>query len=241
MTDTQQPPAEKHASEIAFEGTTAVMTIKRGERNMLDVELTEWIVAKLRELDARDDVKAIIITGAGEAFCGGADGPFLRANGVAEPFANAMVDLFTYMPQMSTPTVAALNGDALAGGFGLVALADIVVAADSARVGTIEASIGAWPMLAQIPAARRIPQKPLVKNLLTGVPWQGDEAIAAGAVDVVVPADQVAQTAREWAEKVKVAGASLEVGLPAYYASVSSGYAEALAEGSKAFIIQFTA
>lgn len=232
--------APAHSSDVAVDEGIAIVTMRRGDRHLLDLDLTRWLADTLAELESRDDVIAIVLTGADSTFCGGADGPLLRATGTAAPFADAIVDLFGAMPRMSTPVVAAVNGDALAGGFGLVCLADLVVAAAGSRLGTIEASLGTWPMLAQVPASRRVPQKPLVRNLLTGVPFEADEALRLGVVDAVVAPDAVLATAREFAVAATAGGAAARIGLPAYYAALETTYDEALAAGAATFTAQFS-
>ena len=83
--------------------------------------------------------------------------------------------------------VAAVNGDALAGGFGLACAADIVLAVEGASLGTIEAKLGTWPMIAQVPASRRVPVKAGLRNALTGVPFTTREAKDLGIIDEIVP------------------------------------------------------
>ncbi|SKG68536.1 enoyl-CoA hydratase/isomerase [Mycobacteroides abscessus subsp. bolletii] len=225
--------------EIEHTDRIAWVWMNRPPKNLLDVDLTAGLYRTLVDLDADETVGAIVLTGAGEFFCAGADGPKLRETGTAREFANVVVDLFAHFPRARKPILAAVNGDALAGGFGLVCSADVAIAVEGCRLGTIEASLGTWPMIAQSPVARRVPIKAALTNALTGVPFNADRARELGIVDEVVPADQLTERIRHYAELAMSGGAAALAGRALFLASADQPYDQALREGADAFVEMF--
>lgn len=225
--------------EIEHTDRIAWVRMNRPPKNLLDVDLTAGLYRTLVDLDEDETAGAIVLTGAGDFFCGGADGPKLRATGTAREFADAVVDLFAHFPKARKPILAAVNGDALAGGFGLVCSADIAIAVEDSRLGTIEASLGTWPMIAQGPVARRVPVKAAITNALTGVPFSADRARELGVVDEVVPADQLTERILHYAELAMSGGAAALAGRALFLASADQPYDQALREGADAFVEMF--
>lgn len=228
----------QHTSTTTRRGDAVWVTLARGDRNLLDAELTEWLLETVRSLDAEAPT-AIVLTGAGDTFCGGADGPHLRQSGTAQQFADACVALFELMHSMSTPVIAALNGDALAGGFGLTCLADIVVAVEQARLGTIEASLGTWAMIAQAPVLARMPAKSAVTNLLTGIPFTAEHAVALGVVDEVVRADELEPAVDRYVDLLTPGAAAARIGRPLMRNVLDPAFSNNLRTGAKAFVQMF--
>ncbi len=228
--------------EITRDGGVARATLRRGDRNLLDTSLTRELADAVLRLEADESVTALVLTGAGEAFCGGADGPNIRETGTARVFAEAAVDLFAALAETRLPVIAAANGDALAGGFGLACAADIVIAAEAASFGTIEAAIGTWPMIAQVPASRRVPPKAALRNALTGVPFSSAEALALGIVDEVLPtAGAVLARAHEIAREVGRGNRAVSLGRPTLVGLLSGAdYRAELERGAEGFIKLFS-
>lgn len=238
MTDTQT--INSSTANVEVEGAVATVTLHRGEKNMIEAEMTKELVSRLRELDTDQSIKAVILTGHGEFFCGGADGPHIRETETARPFADAAVELFELMASMGTPIIAAVNGDALAGGFGLVCSADIVIAVDTAKLGTIEASLGTWPAIAQGPALRRLSEKAALRNILTGIPFSAEESAQFGLVDEVVSAEDLQQRVQHYAELVQQAGPATALCRPLAYQALDSDYSASLRRGANAFVELFS-
>lgn len=214
----------------------AWIRLNRPPRNLLDAELTAELHRTLCDLDADGAVGALVLTGAGELFCGGADGARLRETGTARAFADAAVALFGHFPVARKPILAAVNGDALAGGFGLVCSADIVVAAEGSRLGTIEATLGSWPMIAQAPVVRRVPVKAALTNALTGQPFDARRALELGIVDDVVPAARLADRTRHYARLAMAGGPAALDGRALFLAGRDLPYDQALRRGADAFV-----
>jgi len=132
------------------------IALTRPPRNLLDPPLMDLFRAAIVEADAADDVRAIVITGSGEMFCGGLDIAQIQAGANPVDFAAALVGLLRVLPGLGKPLIAAVNGDALASGYSLACAADVALAVEDARLGTLEASVGIWPMIAQVPALQRL-------------------------------------------------------------------------------------
>jgi len=227
-----------HQSTVESCGAASWITMARGERNLLDADLTSWLCDAIRSADATEPL-AIVLTGAGTTFCGGADGPHLRETGTAKPFAAAAVELFELIDSIPTPVIAAVNGDALAGGFALACLADIVVAVESARLGTIEASLGTWPMIAQAPALARVPAKAAVTNILTGVPFTALEAASLGVVDRVIEPAGLSAAVDGYLELLAPGSTAARAGRPLMRRTLNPNLGQSLREGADAFVAMF--
>lgn len=216
-------------------GPTAIITLGRPPSNKLDLDLVLALARTLKECDDDAGIRSIVLTGEGEMFCGGADMDRIRATSTEAEFARETAALFGLFPRLATPVIAAVNGDALAGGFGLMCSADIIVMSSSARVGTVEAQFGSWPFIAQVPASRRTPAKALIRNALTGRPFTADEALALGIVDEVVPAYRLLARAVEWAGSVTGGAAAIADGRRLLYELYAPSYDEMLRAGADAF------
>jgi enoyl-CoA hydratase/carnithine racemase len=143
---------------------------------------------------ARDDseIRVAILTGAGDkAFCAGADLSSFDAEQteVERHLGRHMfVELFLLMQELGKPIVGRINGHALAGGLGLAASCDLLVAADNATFGTPETNVGIWAMMIQAVLIRNLPRKKLLEMLFLGDRFGADEALRLGLVNRVVPA-----------------------------------------------------
>ncbi|TXH40894.1 MAG: enoyl-CoA hydratase/isomerase family protein, partial [Burkholderiaceae bacterium] len=117
--------------------------------NSLTPQLLAGLSAALDEAQARDEVKAIGLTGAGRAFCAGADLKFVRADvtgpEAAAAFLQRVLATMNRIAAFPKPVIAALNGLALAGGLELVLCCDLVIAARSAKLGDAHANYGLLP------------------------------------------------------------------------------------------------
>ena len=144
------------------------LTLNRPERkNALSPELVQTMEDALKAADADSAVRCIVLTGAGEgdkaAFCAGGDlAGGMTGDGFFEQHLarGAFAELLLTMHRLRTPTIAAVNGHALGGGFGLVLACDLAVAADDARLGTPEVKRGLFPMMISALIDEVLPRKP---------------------------------------------------------------------------------
>src|SRR3954468_1910916 len=131
-------------------GRVAVLTLNRPEHgNRLTASLAREIAAGLAA--ARDDrgVGACVLTGAGDVFCLGGDwrGAGSTAAG-RESYADALIEMDSAMARLGKPLIAAVNGDAHAGGFATALACDLAIVADDATLGLPEAANGLFPFIA---------------------------------------------------------------------------------------------
>jgi enoyl-CoA hydratase len=172
-------------------GDRATITIDDPERrNPLSTATMAALLAHTRTALADPSVKVIVYTGAGDrAFSAGGD---LSSGFVSDPLGlhrerGLLADLFRAMWRGGKPTVARVNGHALAGGFGLAVACDITVCVDDARLGTPEIDVGLWPMMITVPLIRAMPAKAVLELMMTGRVIGPEEALRLGAVSRVVP------------------------------------------------------
>lgn len=189
------------------------LTLHRPERkNALSPELVQALDDALRAADADDDVRCIVLTGAGDTtqgdkqvFCAGGDlqGGLQGDGFLAQHFARGgFAELLLTMHRLRTPTVAAVNGHALGGGFGLVLACDLAVAADTARLGTPEVKRGLFPMMITALIDEVLPRKAAMELMLLGGEISGQRAVELGVVNVVCPTSDVRERALAFAAQI---------------------------------------
>ncbi|HEY5889545.1 MAG TPA: enoyl-CoA hydratase-related protein [Acidimicrobiia bacterium] len=173
----------------------ATITLNEPERrNPLSTEVMGELVAATRKAMDDPGVRVLVFTGAGDkAFSAGGD---LSAGFVDNPLGRhnergAFADLFRLMARGGKPTVARVNGHALAGGFGLAVACDITICVDDAKLGTTEVKMGLWPMMISAVLVRSMPRKAVLEMMLTGRLIDAEEAQRLGAVSRVVPRHQL--------------------------------------------------
>jgi len=214
----------------------ATLTLEHGERNLLN----PGILVALRQalLDANGDpgVTGIVLTGAGEVFCGGLDLPAIRAGADPREFARALVAAMTVFPRLVKPVVAAINGDAVAGGAGFVGAVDWAATVPTAKIGTFEVSVGVWPMIAQVPLIHRIGARRAMENIAVGEPFIPQRAYEVGLVQTIT--DDPIGACRHWLGLAARAGA-VGVHRASVYALAELSYEDALAEALQRFVAQF--
>jgi enoyl-CoA hydratase len=171
-------------------GDRATITIDEPERrNPLSTTTMAELLAHTRAAQADPSVKVIVYTGAGErAFSAGGD---LSSGFVDDPVGlhrdrGVLADLFRVMWRGGKPTIARVNGHALAGGFGLAVACDITICVEDAKLGTPEIDVGLWPMMITVPLLRAMPAKAVLELMMTGRIITPDEALRLGAVSRVV-------------------------------------------------------
>lgn len=186
------------------------LTLNRPERkNALSPDLVTTLDAALKAADEDKGVRVVVITGAGvgdkQAFCAGGDlGGGLTGDGFFEQHLarGSFAELLLTMRRLKTPTVAAVNGLALGGGFGIVLACDLAVAADDARLGTPEVKRGLFPMMIAALIDEVMPKKAAMELMLTGGEVSGSRAVDLGIVNQVVARADVAAAAATLAKKV---------------------------------------
>jgi enoyl-CoA hydratase/carnithine racemase len=194
----------------ARRGAALWVTIDRAERrNAINTSVLEGIERGFREGAADAAVRAIVLTGAGDrAFCAGADlggGAGSFSLGLDEPQTD-FGRLARYARELGVPTIAAVNGDCVAGGMALMALCDLAVAAEHARFGLPEARVGVFPMQVLVYLRRLITARQLNALCLTGALISAARAAEIGLINEVAPAGEL--DARIEALVARISGAS---------------------------------
>ncbi|MPZ52461.1 MAG: hypothetical protein GEU79_06975 [Acidimicrobiia bacterium] len=154
-----------------------------------------------------DDVRVIVYTGTGEqAFSAGGDlaSGFVddEDDGDRHEERGALADLFRLMRSGGKPTIARVNGHALAGGFGLAVACDIVVCVDDAKLGTPEINVGLWPMMISAILQRVSPHRKVLEMMMTGTLITPDEALEMGAISRVVGRDDLDDAVDEYVNEL---------------------------------------
>ena len=150
-------------------------------RNALSARLLAQLEHALRDATNDPDVRAVVLTGSGTVFCSGAD---LSERGTAAP--NRMPDILTSIVESPVPVIARVNGHARAGGLGLIAAADMAVAAAASTFAFTEVRVGVAPAMILVPALRVVDRRFLTRATLTGERFSASEAAAAGLLSAVV-------------------------------------------------------
>ncbi len=197
------------AAEVLYEVADAVatLTINRPERrNALSWDVIAQMRVLLAEAKADPAVRVVVITGAGDkAFCAGADLANM-ADGASflalHEGRGGLAEFFKEMYALGKPTIARVQGYALAGGFGLALVCDLVVAADNAVFGTPEIDVGLWPYMITVPLTRSMPPKKALELMMTGRRVDAAEAERIGFVNRVVPVAELDDAVRELAARL---------------------------------------
>ena len=175
-------------SEI--KNNTAIITLNRPEkRNALHPFLVEQLKNKLVEFEKDDSVKSLIITGEGNTFCSGADLEYLQQisqNTSVENYkdSKSLADLFLIIYNFPKPTIAAVNGLAIAGGCGLASVCDFIVAhPEKSKFGYSEVKIGFIPAIVSIFLIKKVGEGLAKQLLLEGEIISGKRAYEIGFVN----------------------------------------------------------
>jgi enoyl-CoA hydratase/carnithine racemase len=197
------------AVRYAVEGGVAWLVIDRPEaRNAINRAVGEGLWDGFRRFEADPAAAVLVLTGAGDAFCAGADLREMAALAMTVPPRDMAPHLGRNL-QVTKPVVAAVNGVALGGGFLLAMMCDLCVAASSARFGITEARWGRGaPWAAPLPWL--VPPRVALELLLTGEPIDARRAHEVGLVNRVVPDAALRQEAGRLAAAV-AANAPLSV------------------------------
>lgn len=193
------------------DGPVVTVTINRPDaRNSLNTEVLAGLAEAFRDADARDDVRVIVLTGAGDrAFCAGADlaGAFSQDASALEQHRGRglLRDLFAVTDALGTPLVGRVNGHALAGGLGVALACDILIAADDVEFGTPEVKVGLWPYMISALIVEHLGPKRAMELMMTGRRLTADQARDWGLVNVVVPRDQLDDAVASMAEDLVAA------------------------------------
>jgi len=187
-------------------GAVRILTMNRPEkRNALNAELTQGLLDALRAADADQSVGAIVLTGAGQGFCAGADLSEFKELGAglaAENRAELTMQLHLTFTKISKPVVAAINGHAMGGGAGLAIASDLVVMAEGAKLGYPEPKHGIVAAIVMANLVRQVGRKAAFELVSLGEPVDAQQALRLGMVNRVVPLAELMNESMALAEKL---------------------------------------
>lgn len=219
---------------ITLEDRVAVLTVDHPPVNAFNRATVEDLANAMDELIANDQVKVIVITGAGQfAFIAGADINEINAVKTAEEAREFILKgqaAFNKVEACPKPVIAAINAVALGGGLELAMACHIRIMSDRARVGQPESSLGiipGWGGTQRL--ARLIGPSKAIEMIITGDPVNAQEAFRLGLANKVVPAGQVLAEAMGLAKKIaSKSKLTNEAALRAVYGGLKTTLAEGL-------------
>ncbi|PTR28652.1 enoyl-CoA hydratase/carnithine racemase [Rhodococcus sp. OK519] len=201
---------------VEIDGGVAVLTLHRPEaRNAFTADMGRRLGDLYGDLDADDDVRAVVVTGTPPAFCAGAD---LSSGG--ETFASPADGAFTASPvnpaafEIRKPVIAAVNGHAIGIGLTLAMQADIRIVADDAKYAIPQVRRGVVPdAMSHWTVARTAGMAVAAEVLLTGRTFDGREAVSLGIASRSLPADEVLPAALDLARDIAINVAPMSAAL----------------------------
>ena len=227
---------------VERKGAVGIVRLNRPERrNAMNAELVQETIEALQELDADPDVNALVILSTHpRVFCAGrdlAEGSSETATDIARQreISNGPARMFLAIRSLRKVVVAGVNGFALAGGTGLAAWCDLVVAADDAVFGVPEANVGLFPSVV-VPALgyNTASVKKCLEMILTGDRIDADAAERLGLVNMIVPAETLEEATMELARKVaSKSPTTLQVAKKTFYNMLAMEYNQAVKYGAE--------
>jgi len=173
-------------------GAVRILTMNRPEkRNALNTELTRALLEALRAADADETVACVVLTGAGQGFCAGADLSEFKdlvpeKRHLVEERAELTMQLHLAFPKMAKPVVTAINGAAMGGGAGLAIAGDLAVMAEGAKLGYPETRHGIVAAIVMANLVRQAGRKAAFELVALGEPVDARIALRLGLVNQVV-------------------------------------------------------
>ncbi len=195
--------------KIRYEVSDGVGTITLDDpdtRNSLSPQLLGELLEALRSARTDDAVRCVVLTSSHEkvfssganlgAF--GADAPLIERHAGSQRF----VEIFKAFGELGKPSIVAANGHVLAGSLGIALACDLIVAKEGAGFGTPEINVGLFPFMIMALIYRNVPRKKTNEMLLLGERLTAEEALEAGIVNRVVPAEEFHAAVADWAAKL---------------------------------------
>lgn len=183
--------------EFTHNGQVARITLAAPKANILDRAMMMGLSSALNELVAQKNLKAIVLAGAGAHFSFGAS----VGEHLPDQIGDTLTQLRTLLLKMAAapaPTIAAVRGQCLGGGFELALACDLIVAEEAAQFGLPEIKLGVFPPAGAALLPARIGSGRAAEMVLTGHSWTASQAVATGLINKVIPTGQVEQQLDAW-------------------------------------------
>jgi methylglutaconyl-CoA hydratase len=189
-------------------GVATVLLDSARNRNALSRRLVAELATALDHCAADPAVRVIVLTGAGPAFCAGADLKEAAAGTGPGPVPVSVPDVLTRILEHRCPVVARVNGAVRAGGIGLMAACDIVVVPAQATFAFSEVRIGVVPAIITVPVLARMNPAAAHEYFLTGSAFDAQEAVRTGLVNRAVPASELDAAVASYTDALAKGGPS---------------------------------
>jgi enoyl-CoA hydratase len=223
---------------IEDRGGVRILTMNRPDkRNALNHALTQALLAALHDTESNDDVRSIVLTGSGSAFCAGADLTEFKdltpdKAHLVESRAELTMNLHGVFSRLSKPVVTAINGAAMGGGAGLALAGDVALMASTARLGYPEVKHGIVAAIVMANLVRNVGRKAAFELVAAGEPVEAARACTLGLVNRVTAPDQLMTDACALAEKfAAVHRPAMAATKQLFYRVVDLPFEQALEEG----------
>lgn len=221
---------------VAHVGT---ITLNRPEQmNTFSTRMAQELNQALLDLDADPGVRVILVKGAGKAFCAGIDVTELAGKTPLEyqAWIETMEQPLITISRLNKPVIAQVHGVAVANGMGLLAAADLVMAADTLRMGLTAINVGLNCVGPIIPVSRCVGRKKALELLLYGNLIKAPEALSLGLANKVVPEAELEASALAWAaELAQKSPIAVRIAKTAFYRSEDMHYEARFAYMNEAF------
>ncbi len=204
------------SQSITIAGDESVVRVRLNRpevRNALDAQLIAELTATFRAFADRPLVRAVVLEGEGAIFCGGADIKYMRAAlelSEAQNYEDALrlSDMFAAIDDCPAATIAKVQGAALGGGAGLIAVCDIVLAEEDALFGFTEAKLGIVPAVISPFVLRKIGQSHARALFTTAERFNAERALRIGLIHEVVPPGQLDASVESTIQELLTSGPS---------------------------------
>ncbi len=216
-----------------------IITLNRPDHlNTFNSPMAGELYEALVSLDQEPGVRVILIKGAGKAFCAGIDVNELEGKTAMQyrQWIEHMERPLVTVARMKKPVIAQLHGVAAANGAGLVAAADLAIAAENARMGLTAINVGLNCVGPVIPISRSVGRKKALEMLFYGNLIKAPAALEMGLLNRVVPKDTLEQEALDWAaDLARRSPVAVQIAKQAYYSAEDMDYRQQFDYMNEAF------
>ncbi len=221
------------------EDFVATLTLNRPDKlNTFNTPIAEELTQALLQLDENPGARVIIIKGAGKAFCAGIDINEVFGKSTLEyrEWIERMESPLVTVSRMKKPVIAQVHGVAAANGMGLVAAADLAIAAENTRMGLTAINVGLNCVGPVVPVSRILGRKRSLELLLYGELINASQALEMGLLNKIVAKDELEKEARQWAaELARKSPVAVQIAKKAFYAAEDLNYSRAFEYMNEAF------
>ena len=231
--------AYQHLTVETSERYVGTITLNRPEQlNTFNSLLAEELFQALTALDGDPKVRVLRVKGAGKAFCAGIDVNELAGKSTLEyrAWVEHMERPLVTISKLKKPVIAQVHGVAAANGAGLVAAADLAIAAENTRMGLTAINVGLNCVGPVIPVSKSVGRKKALELLFYGELIKAPQALDMGLINRMAPPDELEDQALAWAEKLaEKSPVALQIAKQAFYAAEDMTYGQQFDYMNEAF------